>query len=106
MFTHRASCDTMLHCYPSGEAWQIPYHSARIDADLDSNFSGWPRDRAPLSWLISDALRSYVANEQQFLAAVQEGKQALRDGKTHQELSSLSGSSARIHDDPVNTSRE
>lgn len=24
----------------------------------------------------------YVANEQQFLGAVQEGKQALRDGKT------------------------
>jgi predicted transcriptional regulator len=33
------------------------------------------------SWLVNEALRSYVANEQQFLAAVEEGKQALQDGK-------------------------
>ena len=33
------------------------------------------------SWLINDALRSYVTNEQQFLAAVEEGKQALKDGR-------------------------
>ena len=33
------------------------------------------------SWLINEALRSYVANEQQFLAAVEEGKQALREGR-------------------------
>ena len=33
------------------------------------------------SWLINEALRCYVANEQQFPAAVEEGKQALREGK-------------------------
>jgi len=32
-------------------------------------------------WLINEALRSYVASEQQFLAAVEEGKQALKDGR-------------------------
>lgn len=34
------------------------------------------------SQIISAALRSYVATEQQFLAAVEEGKQALREGRT------------------------
>jgi RHH-type rel operon transcriptional repressor/antitoxin RelB len=56
--------------------------AARIDADLDSELerlaSATGRSK---SWLISEALRSYVANEQQFLAAVEEGKQALRDGR-------------------------
>jgi len=33
------------------------------------------------SRLITEALRSYVANEQQFLAAVEQGKKALREGK-------------------------
>ena len=33
------------------------------------------------SWLVNEALRSYVAGEQQFLAAVEESKQALREGK-------------------------
>jgi len=33
------------------------------------------------SRLISEALRSYVATEQQFLNAVKEGKKALREGK-------------------------
>ena len=33
------------------------------------------------SWLINDALRSYVTNEQQFLAAVEEGRQALKEGR-------------------------
>jgi RHH-type rel operon transcriptional repressor/antitoxin RelB len=56
--------------------------AARIDANLDSELerlaSATGRSK---SWLISEALRSYVANEQQFLAAVEEGKQALRDGR-------------------------
>lgn len=57
--------------------------AARVDADLDA---GLERLAAATgrskSWLISEALRSYVASEQQFLAAVEEGKQALRNGKT------------------------
>ena len=56
--------------------------AARVDADLDSELerlaSATGRSK---SWLVNEALRSYVANEQQFLAAVEEGKQALRDGK-------------------------
>ena len=56
--------------------------AARIDADLDCELERLAAATGrSKSWLISDALRSYVANEQQFLAAVQEGKQALRDGK-------------------------
>ena len=57
--------------------------AARIDADLDGEL-----ERLALamgrskSWLVNEALRSYVANEQQFLAAVEEGKQALREGRT------------------------
>jgi RHH-type transcriptional regulator, rel operon repressor / antitoxin RelB len=57
--------------------------AARIDADLDGELERLAAATGrSKSWLINDALRSYVANEQQFLAAVQEGKQALRDGKT------------------------
>ena len=56
--------------------------AARVDEDLDGELerlaSVTGRSK---SWLITEALRSYVANEQQFLAAVEEGKQALRDGK-------------------------
>ncbi len=56
--------------------------AARVDADLDSELerlaSATGRSK---SWLINEALRSYVANEQQFLAAIEDGKQALRDGK-------------------------
>jgi len=56
--------------------------AARVDADLDSELerlaSATGRSK---SWLINEALRSYVANEQQFLAAIEEGKQALRTGK-------------------------
>jgi RHH-type rel operon transcriptional repressor/antitoxin RelB len=56
--------------------------AARVDADLDSQLerlaSATGRSK---SWLVNEALRSYVANEQQFLAAVEEGKQALQDGK-------------------------
>jgi len=56
--------------------------AARVDADLDSELerlaSATGRSK---SWLINEALRSYVANEQQFLVAIENGKQALRDGK-------------------------
>jgi predicted transcriptional regulator len=57
--------------------------AARVDADLDqelerlSTATGRSKSR-----LISEALRSYVAHEQQFLAAVEEGKQALSEGRT------------------------
>ncbi|HUI20813.1 MAG TPA: ribbon-helix-helix domain-containing protein [Methylocella sp.] len=57
--------------------------AARVDADLDGELERLAAATGrSKSWLIIDALRSYVANEQQFLAAVEEGKQALRDGKT------------------------
>jgi RHH-type rel operon transcriptional repressor/antitoxin RelB len=57
--------------------------AARVDADLDSQVERLAAATGrSKSWLINEALRSYIANEQQFLAAVEEGKQALRDGKT------------------------
>lgn len=56
--------------------------AARVDIDLDAELerlaSATGRSK---SWLINEALRSYVATEQQFLAAVEEGKEALRAGK-------------------------
>ena len=56
--------------------------AARVEADLDSALerlaSATGRSK---SWLINEALRSYIASEQQFLAAVDEGKQALLNGK-------------------------
>ena len=57
--------------------------AARVDADLDGQLGRLAAATGrSKSWLISEALRSYVANEQQFLAAIEEGKKALRDGKT------------------------
>jgi RHH-type transcriptional regulator, rel operon repressor / antitoxin RelB len=57
--------------------------AARVDADLDGQLDRLAAATGrSKSWLITEALRSYVVNEQQFLAAVEEGKQALRDGKT------------------------
>lgn len=57
--------------------------AARVDADLDGQLERLAAATGrSKSWLISEALRSYVANEQQFLAAVEEGKKALREGKT------------------------
>ncbi len=57
--------------------------AARVDANLDDELerlaSAAGRSK---SWLVNEALRAYVATEQQFLAAVEEGKQALRDGRT------------------------
>jgi predicted transcriptional regulator len=56
--------------------------AARIDGELDSELERLASlTGRSKSWLISEALRSYVATEQQFLAAVEEGKEALRDGK-------------------------
>jgi RHH-type rel operon transcriptional repressor/antitoxin RelB len=56
--------------------------SARVDADLEAELSRLATATGrSKSWLINEALRSYVANEQQFLAAVEEGKQALRNGR-------------------------
>lgn len=57
--------------------------AARIDADLDGQLERLAEATGrSKSWLVNEALRSYVASEQQFLAAVEEGKQALRDGQT------------------------
>lgn len=57
--------------------------AARVDAELDGQLERLAAATGrSKSWLISEALRSYVANEQQFLAAVEEGKNALRQGKT------------------------
>jgi predicted transcriptional regulator len=56
--------------------------AARVDADLDAELTRLATATGRTkSWLINEALRSYVANEQQFLAAVEEGKQALREGR-------------------------
>jgi RHH-type rel operon transcriptional repressor/antitoxin RelB len=56
--------------------------AARVDAELDAELGriATATGRSK-SWLINEALRSFVANERQFLAAVEEGKQALRDGR-------------------------
>jgi predicted transcriptional regulator len=57
--------------------------TARIDADLDAELARIAASTGRTkSWLVNEALRSFVANEQQFLAAVEEGKQALREGRT------------------------
>jgi RHH-type transcriptional regulator, rel operon repressor / antitoxin RelB len=56
--------------------------AARVDAELDAELTRLAAATGRTkSWLINEALRSYVANEQQFLAAVEEGKQALREGR-------------------------
>jgi predicted transcriptional regulator len=56
--------------------------AARVDESLDAELTKLvDQTGRSKSWLINEALRSYVANEQQFLAAVEEGKQALRDGR-------------------------
>ncbi len=56
---------------------------ARVDSDLDADLErpASATGRAK-SQAISAALRSYVATGQQFLAAVEEGKQALREGRS------------------------
>jgi predicted transcriptional regulator len=57
--------------------------AARVDGDLDAKLNRLASVTGrSKSWLINEALRSFVVNEQQFLAAVEEGKQALREGRT------------------------
>ena len=56
--------------------------AARIEPGLDSDLERLAEATGrSKSWLIHEALRSYVASERQFLAAVEEGKQALRAGR-------------------------
>jgi RHH-type rel operon transcriptional repressor/antitoxin RelB len=56
--------------------------AARVDAELDRELERLAEATArSKSWLINEALRSYIANEQQFLAAVEEGKLALQAGQ-------------------------
>ena len=56
--------------------------AAQVDADLDADLGRLAiATGRSKSQVISAALRSYVATEQQFLAAVEEGKQALREGR-------------------------
>lgn len=55
--------------------------ATRVDADLDCELERLAEVTGrSKSWLIGEALRSYVASEQQFLKAVEEGKEALRSG--------------------------
>jgi predicted transcriptional regulator len=56
--------------------------AACVDADLDAgpNRIATASGRAK-SWLVNEALHSFVANGQQFLAVVEEGRQALREGR-------------------------
>ena len=57
--------------------------AARVDADLDNRLERLAAAAGrSKSWLVNEVLQAYVATEQQFLAAVEEGKQALRDGRT------------------------
>lgn len=56
--------------------------AARVDAELDAELSRLATATGRTkSWLISEALQFYVANEGRFLAAVEEGRQALREGR-------------------------
>lgn len=55
--------------------------AARVDAELDADLELAAATGRTKSRLISEALRSYVATEQQFLNAIKEGKKALREGK-------------------------
>ena len=48
--------------------------AARVDADLDAELNRLAKATGrSKSWLINVALRSFVANDQQFLAAVEKG---------------------------------
>lgn len=57
--------------------------TARIDAELEAELDRLAAAKGrSKSWLVNEALHSYVANEQQFAAAVEEGRQAAREGRT------------------------
>lgn len=67
---------------PEGTMSKSTTIAARIDADLDDEVERLAEATGrSKSWLVNEGLRSYVASERQFLAAVEEGKQALREGK-------------------------
>jgi predicted transcriptional regulator len=56
--------------------------AARVDAELDAELNRLAAAKGRTkSWLINEALRSYVATERQFIAAVKEGKKALKEGR-------------------------
>ena len=56
--------------------------AARVDAELDAELTRLATaKRRTKSWLINEALRSYVATERQFIDAVKEGKKALKEGR-------------------------
>jgi predicted transcriptional regulator len=56
--------------------------AARVDADLDADLNRLAKATGrSKSWLINEALSSFVANEREFLAAVEKGKKALRAGR-------------------------
>jgi predicted transcriptional regulator len=56
--------------------------AARVNADLDAELDRLAKATGrSKSWLINEALTSFVANERQFLAAVEKGKKALRAGR-------------------------
>ena len=57
--------------------------TARVDAELEAELTRLAKTTGRTkSWLINDALRSYVGTEQQFRAAVEEGRRAFREGRT------------------------
>lgn len=56
--------------------------AARVDEDLDSSLERLAtRTGRSKSALVAEALQSFVANEEQFFTAVEEGKAALREGR-------------------------
>jgi predicted transcriptional regulator len=56
--------------------------AARVDAHLDAELNRLAKATGrSKSWLINEALNSFVANERGFLAAVEKGKKALRAGR-------------------------
>ena len=77
--------------------------AARIDADLDGELERLAEATGrSKSWLVNEALRSYVASEQQFLAAVEEGNRPCGTVRLSimQRLSRhSSGWLSRSHDD-------
>ena len=55
---------------------------ARISADLHSNLDRLAQATGrSKSWHLSEALRSYVASEQEFIEAVQEGMEDAKAGR-------------------------
>jgi predicted transcriptional regulator len=57
--------------------------TARVDADLDAELARLAKATGRTkSWLINEALRSYVGTEQEFRVAVEEGRRAFREGRT------------------------